>query len=128
MAIQSFEELRIWQQGAAITEEIYRETNNPLFSKDYSLKDQIRRSLISITSNIAEGFERNNNNEFRRFLSYSKGSAGEARSQLYMAWRFEYIGEVKYLDYKMKLVNLSKQISALIKYIEKYKKTGEDTQ
>jgi four helix bundle protein len=120
MTIQTFEELRIWQQGALITEEVYLITNTNLFSKDYSLKDQLRRSLISITSNIAEGFERNNHKEFRRFLLYSKGSTGEARNQIYLAWKFKYIEEVQYIDYKNKLLSLSKQISKLITYLEKY--------
>jgi len=121
MAIQTFEELKIWQQGSIITEELYKVTNTDLFRRDFSLKDQVRRALISITSNIAEGFERNNNKEFRRFLLYAKGSAGEARSQLYHAYKFNYITELQYNEFKDKLLSLSKQISSLINYIDNFK-------
>ena len=72
-------------KGRELARAIYRISRQDAFARDSALRDQIRRAAISITSNIAEGFERSNNNEFLRFLSYAKGSTGEVRSQLYVA-------------------------------------------
>jgi four helix bundle protein len=83
MRITRFEDLKIWQIALKITKEIYEITNKKEFSKDFSLRDQIRRAIISDSSNIVEGFEKNNNNEFIRFLKIAKGSIGEVRNQLY---------------------------------------------
>jgi four helix bundle protein len=69
MRITKFEDLKIWQIALKITKEIYDITSKKEFSKDFSLRDQIRRAIISVSSNIVEGFEKNNNNEFIRFLN-----------------------------------------------------------
>ena len=68
----SFEDLLIWQEGMKLCDEIYTVLRK---CKDFSLRDQMQRSAVSIPSNIAEGFERNGNAEFRQFLSIAKGSA-----------------------------------------------------
>jgi len=79
----SFEEILLWQKARELNAANYNVTNsNDLFSKDYGLKDQIRRASVSISSNIAEGFERQTQKEFIRFLYIAKASAGEVRSQL----------------------------------------------
>ena len=79
----SFEEIIAWQKARILNKEIYLLTNsNPLFSRDFGLRDQIRRCSVSVSSNIAEGFERQTTKEFIRFLYISKASAGEFRSQL----------------------------------------------
>jgi four helix bundle protein len=83
--MKSFEDLEIWKLSSEVALEIYKITNNEKFNKDYGLKEQIRRAVISISSNIVEGFERNGNNEFTHFLRIAKGSTGEVRSQLYIA-------------------------------------------
>lgn len=83
--IQQFEDILAWQKGRELTKTIYSHRRRGEFSKDFALRDQIRKAAISITSNIAEGFERGGNKEFLQFLSNSKGSAGEVRSQLYVA-------------------------------------------
>src|SRR5690606_3550935 len=72
---------------------VYQITRQGEFSKDFALKDQIRRAVISITSNIAEGFERGGNREFVQFLSHAKGSCGEVRSQLYLAMDAGYLSQ-----------------------------------
>lgn len=82
--IQTFEDLEIWKKAVKIGVEVYRITNLPQLSKDYSANDQLRKAAISISNNIAEGFEYNNNKMFIKFLMYAKGSAGELRSQLFV--------------------------------------------
>ncbi len=80
--IKKFEDLEIWQKARGLTHEIYSISSVGEFAKDYGLKDQIRRSSVSIISNISEGFERDGNKEFLQFLSLAKGSCGELRAQL----------------------------------------------
>ena len=116
--INSFEEIKAWQKARELNANIYRLTNsNTSFSKDFGLRDQIRRSSISISSNIAEGFERQTAKEFIRFLYIAKASAGEFRSQLYLASDLEYISTEEFNKLNLKTNDISKMISGLIKYL-----------
>ena len=90
------EDLEVWQEGRYLTKMIYDITKRKAFSKDFALKDQIRRAAISITSNIAEGYERYSDKQFLYFLSIAKGSTSEVRSQLYVALDQEYIDPDKF--------------------------------
>jgi len=83
--IKRFEDIESWKRARIVTQKIYELSSTGDFSRDFGLKDQIRRSSVSIMSNIAEGFERDGNKEFANFLSIAKASCGEARSQLYVA-------------------------------------------
>ena len=85
----SFEEINSWQKSRIFNKKIYQITENPQFKKDFDLVRQIRRASISISSNIAEGFERNTDKEFIYFLYVAKASAGEVRSQIYLAFDLE---------------------------------------
>lgn len=114
----SFEEIISWQKARELNVEIYNTTNNNLFSKDYELRNQIRRASISICSNIAEGFERQTTKEFIRFLYIAKASAGEVRSQLYLANDLEYINREEFEILKTKVDEVSKLISGLLKYLQ----------
>jgi len=96
MKILRFEDLNIWKESLVITKEIYDFTARPYFAKDFDLRSQLRRSVISISPNIVEGFEKRNNNEFVRFLRIAKGSAGEARNQLYVALTVGYITQADF--------------------------------
>ena len=89
--IERFEDLIAWQKARALTGNIYRITNDGAFSRDYGLKDLIRKASVSTMSNIAEGFERFRPGEFHQFLSVAKGSCGEVRSQLYVVLDARYI-------------------------------------
>src|SRR6266567_7748197 len=89
--IEKFEDFIAWQKARKLTRQIYKATNLPAFSRDFGLKDQIRRAAVSIMSNIAEGFERGRPSEFHQFLSIAKGSCAELRSQLYVALDVCYI-------------------------------------
>lgn len=125
MKITNFEDLQIWQDAIEVTKRMYLLTAKSKFSQDYPLRDQIRRAVISISSNIVEGFEKNNNNEFIRFLKIAKGSTGEARSQLYIANMVGYIELGEYEMLAAKLVKLSSQIGAFITYLETTRSQGK---
>jgi len=122
MRITKFENLKIWQIALRITKEIYDITSKKEFSKDFSLKDQIRRAIISVSSNIVEGFEKNNNNEFIRFLKIAKGSIGEVRNQLYIALAVNYINQEEFEKLNNELIELANQVGKLISYLESNKK------
>jgi four helix bundle protein len=97
--------------------EIYKVTNGPEFAKDFALRDQLRKSIISVSSNIAEGFERETISEFKRFLYISKASVGELRSQLYLSFDLNYITKDKFEELYQSATDISKMLSGLIKYL-----------
>src|SRR5665811_1399259 len=101
--INNFEDLEIWQLARAICKDIYTIINYKEFSRDYGLVKQINNSSGSIMDNIAEGFEREGNKEFIQFLSISKGSCGECRSQLIRAFDRQYISESEFKTIYIKL-------------------------
>ena len=113
----SFEDIKAWIKARELNSEIYVISSKGLFKTDYDLKSQIRRSCISISSNIAEGFERETTKEFIRFLFVAKGSAGEFRSQLYLAKDLNYIENDDFERLNVKVNEISKMISGLIKYL-----------
>jgi four helix bundle protein len=85
MKIVRFEDIDAWQKGRELTKIIYKITAQGDIAKDFGLKDQLRRASTSIMANIAEGFEREGNKEFKQFLAMAKGSVGEVKSHLYVA-------------------------------------------
>jgi len=107
---ESFEELQAWQKARELVNEIYSVSKHGVFARDLSLRDQIRRAGVSIISNIAEGFERGGTAEFVQFLSFPKGSAGEVRSQLYVAKDQGYLTSEDF----DRLMELASEISHLI--------------
>lgn len=116
-AVRSFEDFEIWQLAREFCKEIYAITLQESFSKDYSLKDQINRSAGSIMDNIAEGYERGGNREFVHFLSISKASCGEVRSQLYRALDRNHIQQKRFDELKDSAIVLAKKIGALMNYL-----------
>ena len=109
--IKRFEYIHSWQKARILSKEIYTITKIGEFSKDYDLKNQIRKASGSVMDNIAEGFERGGKGEFVQFLGIAKGSSGEVRSQLYRAL------DQGYIDKKMfnTLYSLSDEIGKMIK-------------
>jgi four helix bundle protein len=93
--IKRFEDLEIWQESRRLSREIILLSKTTDLKTDFKLKGQIKSSSGSVMDNIAEGFERNGNGEFKQFLSVAKGSAGESRSQLYRVFDNDYISEEK---------------------------------
>lgn len=122
---RSFEELDVWQKALILVKEIYELTNSEKFRKDFSLVDQLRRASVSILSNIAEGFERGSNTEFIQFLYISKGSSGEVRSQLYIAYELGYIDKELFHKHLLMCKEISAQLSKLISYLKGSKLKGE---
>ncbi len=115
--VKRFEDLVIWQNSRELCKFINQLTEKRKFKYNYSLKDQICRSSGSIMDNIAEGFERGGNKEFINFLTYSKGSSGEVRSQTYRAFDIGLISEVDF-DFLIKETNsLSERIGKFISYL-----------
>jgi four helix bundle protein len=112
-----FEDMSAWQKSRELTKEIYSATGKGSFSKDFGLKDQIRRASVSIMSNVAEGFERSGTAEFVQFLATAKGSAGEVRSQLYVALDQGYITQTTFESLADAATQISRMISGLMSYL-----------
>ena len=89
--VEKFEDLVAWQRARELTGLISRLSSSGGFSRDWGLRDQIRRASVSVMSNLAEGFERAGRAEFRQFLVIAKGSCAEVRAQLYVALDAGYI-------------------------------------
>ena len=119
MTINQFEEIEAWKLGRELTRAIYRVSKSGDFARDFALRDQIRRAVVSITSNIAEGFERGGNREFIQALAIAKGSAGEVRSQLYVALDEEYINESEFIDLRDQCLRLSRVLAGFIKFLQR---------
>lgn len=116
---ESFEEIISWQKSRSLNKRIYEITSKEKFKMDFELTRQLRRASISITSNIAEGFERNTDKEFIYFLYVAKASSAEIRSQLYLALDLEYITIHEHKELFSEVSEITKLISGLIKYLEK---------
>jgi four helix bundle protein len=112
MGIMRFEELEVWKRSAKLSVDLYKKLKN---LKDYGFKDQITRSGLSVSSNIAEGFERESNRQCLNFLSYAKGSCGELRSQIYIGMDVGYIDKKVGEDWLRETIEISSMISGLIK-------------
>ncbi|MFC5192581.1 four helix bundle protein [Algoriphagus aquatilis] len=121
MKVNSFEELVIWQRAIKIGVQIYRLADQSPLKNDYKSRDQLIGSAVSISNNIAEGFEYNNRVQFIKFLGYAKGSAGELRSQLAFLVEVNRVSKEEYLSIKEQLIGLSRQIKALITYLKNKK-------
>lgn len=95
-SFERFEDIEGWKLARQVTNQVYELSSAGEFSRDFALVNQMRRASISIMSNIAEGFERDGNKEFLQFLSIAKGSCGEVRSQLYIAFDRKYVDEARF--------------------------------
>jgi len=122
---KSFEDLPVWQSARKLAVQVYRITAKGKLREDYGLRNQMQRAAVSVSSNIAEGFERGSKQESIQFLYIAKGSCGELRSQLFIA---NDIGSIDNADSKnlLKLAaNVSKQISGFIEYLKTSKFKGQ---
>lgn len=126
MKYTKFEELPIWQESLRLTKQVYDLSANPKWSRDFKLRDQIHGAMISVSSCIVEGFEKNNNNELIRFLRISKGSLGEVRNQLHIALVVGYITQVEFDDINKKLAKLGSDIGGFIVYLDNFRKGKKD--
>lgn len=115
--IEKFEDLEIWNLSREICNDIEKLFETTSLGKRFSLKDQMDRSSGSIMDNIAEGFERNGNREFINFLSFSKGSCGELKSQLYRAYDKKLISKEEFETISVKIELVKNKIGAFMKYL-----------
>lgn len=125
-AISKFEDIIAWQKALELSDLIYSHSNKDNFAKDFGLRDQMRRAAISVVSNIAEGFEREGNNQFIYFLLIAKASAGELRAQLYIAKNQNYITEKEFELLNKKVLEVSKTISGFVSYLRGQKKNKQN--
>ena len=117
--IKRFEDLEIWKDARRLSRDIIIISKETDLKADFRLRDQIKASSGSVMDNIAEGFERNGNMEFRQFLSIAKGSAGETRSQLYRIFDNNYINQEKLDFLVLEYEKLSGKINNFITYLNK---------
>ncbi len=119
-----FEELEIWQIARRLSIQVFKLTDTGASSKDFKFRDQIRSSAGSIMDNIAEGFERSSQFEFVNFLSISKGSSGETRSQLYRGIDQKYFAEDT-IELIKEYERLASDISGFMKYLNQSEIRGQ---
>ena len=112
-----FEEIEAWQEARELVKQVYSLSNAAGFSRDFGLRDQVRRASVSIMANIAEGYERGGRKEFVQFLSIAKGSAAEARSHLYVALDQGYIEDETFDKLVVQLETTARKLSKLIDYL-----------
>jgi four helix bundle protein len=115
--IETFEDLKVWQKGIELVKKVYLVTKDGELSKDFSLRDQLRRASVSIPTNIAEGFERYSRKEYVNFLNFAKGSAGEVRSLLRVALEVGYLEQEVYTQLYSQAMQLSRMLCNQIQSI-----------
>lgn len=115
--IERFEDLQSWQKARQLVKRIYSLTTETAFSKDFALRDQIRRAAGSVMHNLAEGFDAGSNPEFTRFLRIARRSASEVQSQLYLASDLGYINEEQMQDCYDLATESKKLINGMVSYL-----------
>jgi len=124
MKIKRFEDLDVWKKARGFTKLVYELTGKGEFSKDWGLRDQMRRAAVSIMSNIAEGFDGGSKLEFSRFLSMARRSASEVQSQLYTALDQVYIEQTEFSHIYEEAEQIKKMITGFIKYLKGHRQTS----
>jgi four helix bundle protein len=115
--IKSFKDLKIWQQGIDLTRKVYLVTSKFPKEEVYGLTSQMRRSAVSIPSNVAEGFKRSYGKEYKQFLQIVLGSAAELETQSIIAHKLGFIPDDSFADISQNLDSINKMTSSLIKKI-----------
>jgi len=122
MKIKKFEEIESWQLSLKITKEIYDLTGKGKFAQDLSMRDHLRKAIISVSSNIVEGFEKNNKTEFIKHLKIAKRSCSDVRNQFYIAFAVDCLEENVFENLNQQLISLSTKIGNLIQDLGKKRK------
>ena len=122
MRINRFEDLECWQEARSLTKTLYEFTKRSDFSRDYRLTDQLKGAAISVMNNIGEGFDSKSNNEFIRFLTYSRRSCSEVQNCLYVALDQHYISEDEFRNAYDHCAKVRQIIDGLIRYLKHYGK------
>jgi four helix bundle protein len=116
--ITRFEDIVAWQKARQLTKAIYEATSRGEFSRDFGLREQIRKAGVSSMSNIAESFEREGNKEFVQFLTVSKGSTAEVKSQLYVALDARFITQPEFTGLYQIADDTSRVIGGFMRYLQ----------
>jgi four helix bundle protein len=120
MGLKNFEEITAWQRSRELTKKIYSLTNTEIFNRDWGLRDQLRRAMVSVTSNIAEGFDCGSNKEFVRFLNMSRRSLSEIQNQLYVALDQNYIQEMDFNYAYSESEEIRRMLTGFAKYLKNH--------
>ncbi len=115
---RSFEEFEVHKKGVLLAKQVFKLVSKSSLEKEFGFKDQIKRAVISITNNIAEGSEYNNNKQFIRYLKISKGSCAEVRNMLILARELEICSENEVQESLKLTIEISQNISNFIKYLD----------
>jgi four helix bundle protein len=119
MNVKRFEDLEIWKEARELSKVVFEISSLGAFRHDYRFREQMRASSGSAMDNIAEGFERDGNKEFNQFLSVSKGSTGEVRSQSYRAYDYNYINQEKLDELLERTDSISRKTYNLMQHLRK---------
>ena len=116
MAFRSFEDLEVWQRGCRFAVDVFKTFAR---CRNHTMQDQVQRSALSVPSNVAEGYERNSNKDFIRFLNIAKGSGGELRTQLYISRKLEFLTKSDFDRLVAEAKEISKMLHGLSKAVSK---------
>ncbi len=119
MKIERFEDIEGWQEARVLAQMVYAVSNKAQFAKEPGLRRQIEDAAVSVTANIAEGFDSGSDTEFIRFLGYARRSASEVQSHLYIALDRGYVTEEVFKATYQKAVQVKKLINGFIRYLRK---------
>lgn len=122
--IKTFEDLKVWQEARKLNKRMFKILKNKEDKNSGFLINHLFKTAGSIMDNIAEGFERNGNKEFKQFLSISKGSSGELRSQLFRAYDFEIINKAEFSELAEKTISIGNQLGSFMSYLKTSKYKG----
>ena len=129
MKIKKFEDLLVWQKAVELTVDLYACLEKV---NDFGFKNQIQRASLSISNNLAEGFERGSDRDFKRFLFIAQGSCSEVKSMLYVGVRLKYIRSDSYIELNQRVVEIGKMLFGLSNslsdgYSRKYRSSRIDS-
>ena len=116
--ITRFEDIQAWQTARELTNLVYTLTNRAGFNRDFGLRDQIRRAVVSVMSNIAEGFESRTDVQFINYLGTARASAGEVRAQLYIAHDQGYLKDEEFNETYALAEKCARQVARFISYLK----------
>ena len=115
---KSFEEFEVYQKGITLTKNVFLLVNKSSLEKEFGFKDQLKRAVVSITNNIAEGSEYNSNNQFVKYLKIAKGSCAEIRNMLILSKELKFCSEKEIIESYKLSIEISQNLSNFIKYLK----------
>lgn len=121
---KDLEDLPIWKEVRALAKKVYVLTNKGSFKSDRGLSDQVQHTIMSVGSNVVEGFDKSSDKDFANFLTIAKASVAKVRSQLYSALDFGYISEPEQIAVNRSLKDLGSQIGGFLNYLRNSSRTN----